>query len=251
MARGKKREPLDIDEVIGLLSKSSLPTVIIEGSDDVIVFRRMEDMFVDLGLSVMPVGGRGNVLKMFSRLNEIANSKNIAFIADLDTWVTFNVPAQFISDRLVFTDGYSIENDIFRDGNLEEIMSINERTRFDIDIAKFIRWYALALNRFQDGRDNINLNLFPDVILDNPQDYVEKIRLNVGENYPDELHKLVLSDYGKYLRGKSLMQILSRQLSRNDRANKIHTSAFLEFVAAKPGPLLQQTYTRIGSLFKA
>jgi hypothetical protein len=245
----KRNNIFDANVVIGILSKSSLPTVIIEGNDDVIVYRRMEDIFHDVGLSVMPVGGRNNVLQVFERLHEITTPKNIAFIADLDTWVMSKVPPQYISDLLLFTDGYSIENDIFRDGDLEKILSKDEKARFKDDLSRFVTWYAIALNRLNENEDDTKINMFPGTILDNIETFKESTLLRAGENFPTDLHNIIISDYPKFLRGKSLMQILSRQLAHKDRGHKLHTLSLLDIASASPGPLLNQTHKRIGKIF--
>lgn len=239
----------DISEIIGLIKKSKLPTVIIEGSDDVIVYRRMEDLFDDVELSVMPVGGRENVIKIFERLHEFPNRENLAFIADKDAWTITGVPSKYIFDRFIFTDGYSLENDVFRDGNIERLLRKKELLIFDLEIKKFTRWYALAINRFNSGVSNVDLSLFPGIILDSDCNFEDQLMLNDGEIYPHSIYDDIISDYSKYIRGKSLMQIIGRQLAHKKRRPRIHSDYFLDSVGASPGKYISKIFVRIGEIF--
>src|SRR5450830_1085410 len=94
---------LSLEEIISVLNKTSLPTVVIEGIDDVVVYRKLEEIFSDVGISVMGVGGRVNLLSIFDRLDEIKSKDFIAFVADRDLWAISDLPKKYVSDRLIFT----------------------------------------------------------------------------------------------------------------------------------------------------
>jgi len=238
-----------VDEIIATLSRSSLPTVIIEGVDDVVVYRRLEDIFSEVGLSVMPVHGRKNVLRIFERLAELKNNKNIAFIADKDLWVISGVPPEYVSERLIFTDGYSIENDIFKDCRIRNVMEREERELFDIELDKFIHWYALTVSRVFRQADDVQLKIFVNRVLDDQAEYNRQITLTDDEVYPVEIYEIVKSDIEKYLRGKSLMQIATRHLMKKGRIQRINPIFFLGTAPAQPGPLLSEIFSRVESIF--
>ncbi|WP_136418591.1 DUF4435 domain-containing protein [Herbaspirillum sp. ST 5-3] len=247
MKQGSKVE-MTIDEIIATLVHSSLPTLIIEGSDDVIVYRRMEDVFSDIELSVMSVGGRENVLKIFQRIGDFKSHKKIAFIADRDTWLHTGVPASFISECMFITDGYSIENDIYRDGSLEKLLTKEEEEKFRNEIAQFIRWYALSLSRLLSGQPS-SIDLYPGIILDDVEQYAVRTQLELGEMYPEELVTTLMQDYAKLVRGKSLFAVLGRQISYKRRRPRVHHEALLEVHSAAPGPLLQKLYMSVAQFF--
>src|SRR3954451_22189130 len=95
---------LTIDEWIATLNHSSLPTLVIEGKDDAIIFRKLEEQAENLQLSVLPVGGRNMVLALFDRLADIKSEQAVVFVADRDLYVFSNVPAKYASDSMIFTD---------------------------------------------------------------------------------------------------------------------------------------------------
>jgi len=238
---------LSTEETIAVLNKTTLPTLIIEGIDDVVVYRKLEEIFADVGVSVMGVGGRTNLLKIFERVDEIKSKDQIVFIADRDLWVLSKLPPEYISERLIFTNGYSIENDVFQDCSVEKVMDEAEKKRFIADVQKFAHWYALIVSRINLGVMDGCLKTFPGVILDG--DFAGHTALMDDELFPDELKKFVIADYSRYVRGKSLMQIVARQISRKGRNPRLNPDFFLGIASANPGPNLQHIFSKVGALF--
>ncbi|MGF6815887.1 hypothetical protein OKW33_002693 [Paraburkholderia atlantica] len=228
-----------VDEIIATLKKTSLPTVICEGADDLIVYRRLENRLSDFGLSVLPAGGRLNVLSIFDRRNELPASLKIAFVADQDIWVNSGVPAEYDSPILIFTDGYSIENDVFLDGNLSALLVGTEVGKFTTELGLFIEWYALALARHLTNASN-PITFHPDHVLDNVQ-RPALVALQPGEMYPTGLKDTLEAEYGRFLRGKSLLSLLIRNTNTRVGQPKHTDRALIEMVAARPGPRLQHT----------
>ena len=246
MKTSNHKSDLSIEEILGLLKKTTLPTIVVEGADDMIVYRHMEERLSALGVSVLPVGGRKNVLDIFSRRAELPTSVKITFIADQDVWVNTKIPTEYHDDRLVFTNGYSIENDIYNDGELWKLLRKDEFPKFDTEVRAFLSWYALALSRhLQTACDAIKSH--PDYVL-NPDHHAGLLSLRTGESYPNELHKSLSKDYHRTLRGKSLMALLVRQTSCKGRDPHHNSKALMEVVAKRPGPLLETMYSRIKSL---
>lgn len=237
---GAKKTELDIttDEVVSLLKRTSLPTIIVEGCDDMIVYRAIEEKLAHLGVSMLPVGGRGKVLDVFKRNNEIPKSVRVAFIADKDLWASIGIPAEYVADQLIFTEGYSIENDVFLDGELWKILKGNEPQKFEAELSEFIEWYALAINRTING-DSETISLHPDHVLC-PKQRPDLIKLKEGEEYPEALREKVRNEYKKLVRGKSLISLLLRNVNYKGREPRHTDKALLESVAIRPGPLLQR-----------
>jgi hypothetical protein len=196
---GQSKIDITVDEIIATLKRSSLPTLVTEGGDDVIVFRGAEVDFASIGLSILPVGGRDKLLQIFCRRSELEHI-NIAFVADRDVWVYNEVPQEFVSEKLVLTDGYSVENDLYRDGNLENLLTNDEAGRFRAELAAFIKWYALAVARVLDGRGG-KIRIHPNHLLDSNERLSSESELQEGEAYPDELKAKIENDYKRYLRG--------------------------------------------------
>lgn len=237
---------ITVDELVSTIKHSSLPTLIVEGVDDVIVFRRLEDSYSSIQLSILPAGGRTNLLKLFERLAELPKGK-IAFIADRDTWVYSGIPAEYDSNLLAFTAGYSIENDIYLDGTIEAMMTPAEKIRFKTELIVFVEWYALAADRFIRGLDQ-KLDLHPNYVLKgiDPEEFTG---LEVGETYPAALRDSILANYKLLLRGKSLLNLAIRQLSYTGRPVRHQTSSLMETVASRPGQHLSTLYSHVGNVF--
>jgi hypothetical protein len=104
---------LTIDDIVATLKRSSLPTVLVEGKEDIIIYRQIEQLFGATKINFLPCGGRNTLLKIFERRNEFSNIKTF-FIADKDMWVFETPPIEY--HEVLFTTGYCLENDLYIDG---------------------------------------------------------------------------------------------------------------------------------------
>lgn len=246
MTATSKAEP-SIEELISMLKRTGLPTVVVEGQDDMIVYRKLEAQLDNIGISILPVGGRLNVLEIFLRRNELPASVRLAFIADQDTWVNTGVPPDYAHPLLILTSGYSIENDIFTDGNLINLLTPQENTKFLAELQEFIEWYSLALHRhLSDAAHPIARH--PEQVLD-PAQRPNLLALKNGEHYPETLRQLIANDYAKLLRGKSLLALLVRNTNYKGRHPRHTDKAFMEMVAIRPGPSLQRVAQEVEAAF--
>lgn len=242
MANEKSRPT--VDELFELLKRTGLPTVLVEGKDDIIFYRRVEEGLSELGLDILPAGNKHAVLQLRDKLYDQPIKKTIIFIVDNDLWVH---SGQEIGDaRLLTTEGYSIENDIFLDGELWNLLDKNEQSKFEAELKRFIRWYALAVSRQLRGLA-CEFRAHPTKILEDPEFYEQQLRLLDDEAYPDELYREISSNYQKLLRGKSLFGLLLRQLSGAHRKTKFGAHQLLEIGAARKG----SRYDRICALVQA
>ncbi len=228
---------MTVDELLATLSRTSLPTVVVEGKDDLIVFRQLEYRLSTLGLSVLAAGGRGAVLELFNRRTEINSGVRVAFVADKDLWVMNGLPDEYLDDRLIFTDGYSIENDVIRDGGLLRLMSPVEQNRFHTELRRFTGWYAGQLHTNSGA-----VGIHPNVVLDPSTEVFAA---------PAALIQYLLDNFEALVRGKSLMALLIRQLSYTGRAARHHHHALMEQVATNPGPLLGRIDARLVQVLSA
>ncbi len=234
---------ITVDEVIALLKNTSLPTLIVEGRDDMIVYRRFEDKLAHIGIDVLPVGGRLKVLEIFNRRHEIPKSVKIIFIADQDTWINSGIPSTFQDSTLLFTDGYSIENDVYRDGELWNLLQAPDMNKYQGEINSFIDWYALALSRHLANSTH-PIALHHDQVLDRLQ-RPALLALHPTESYPNTLRQEILSDYARMLRGKSLFALFLKHTNAKGRGARHTDSGLFEMVAVKPGTLLKELLRKV------
>jgi len=236
---------LTVDEVVALLKKTSLPTVIVEGRDDLIVYKQLERIYFEQNVSVLPVGGRNAVLEIYERSGEIPKSKKVIFIADRDVWVVTGIPQKYESEKIIFTDGYSIENDVFRDGELWSYMCFKERQRFSAELKRFLYWYAIAFDRHLNGKDE-SFDRHPNHLLNDADEYGKLVLLELDEPFPTKRYDELTVSYPRILRGKSLLALVLRQLSYPGRAAKHTDKTLMEHVAVKPNALIKKTIESVG-----
>jgi hypothetical protein len=245
----ESRIELTLEELLGLLKKTNLPTVIVEGKDDMVVYRRFESRLSSHGVDFLPVGGRTKVLELFKRRSEIPPHVKIIFIADKDVWVNTGIPVDHLNDYLLFTHGYSIENDIYIDGRLSDLLIGRECKKHLDELNQFIDWYALALNRyFQNKSETISLH--PDQVL-KAGELKNLMLLHTNEVYPTQLRTLIYSEHKRLLRGKSLLALLIRNTNYPGSIRNHSTSSILEMVAMNPGTLLHEMLKKIEDLLVA
>ncbi len=248
MPRAGGCDPLTIDEVMALLKRTFLHTIVVEGSDDIIVYRRFEERLSHLGISVLPVGGRRKVLDIFRRRAEVRPGVKLLFIADRDTWIHTGVPDEFEEESLIFTNGYSIENDIYQDGELWRLLHGSEHERFGKELEGFIEWYALALTRHLADQA-IEIGLHPDHVLGPTR--ASLLALESEERYPTPMKEHILENHRTLLRGKSLLALLLRNMNYRGRQPQHSSKGLMEIVATRPGDLLRRMIHRIETLITA
>lgn len=225
---------LTVDDVIAVLQKTNVPTLISEGKGDVIVLRRLEDKLSHHGVITLAADGKDKVLEIFDRKSEINNDQPIMFFVDQDIWIHGKIPYNFVDDNLFYTDGYSIENDMFRDGEIINFFTKDELTVFQNDLNKFLIWYSVALERhLNESTAPIATN--PSIILDSDKSIVDLLDLSDGESCPSKDINDLSENFHKLLRGKSLFSIALRQLNKKGRTVRYSNYALLEAGVVREG----------------
>lgn len=223
-----------VDELFEILKRTSLPTVLVEGKHDIIFYRKIEDDLREFGIDMLPAGNKDAVLRLHEKIKQTPIKSPTIFIVDNDLWV--HKPPENAKDieSIITTNGYSIENDLYIDGELEDLLSPDEMTKFKDEVNKFTKWYALSIWKALNGT-NTSFRTHPGKILDDDDFYKEGLTLQPNEDYPDQLFEKIICDYKKILRGKSLFALLTRQLSGKNRKTKFGNMHLMEFGASKKG----------------
>jgi len=83
-----KKNPFTVLTLTATIKKSqSGCCVIVEGSDDIVVYRSLITLYQSKGIKVLAAGGRKNVLDIFDALKDTEHLKKAIFIVDQDSWV--------------------------------------------------------------------------------------------------------------------------------------------------------------------
>jgi len=236
------------EELLATIKRSLIPTVLVEGGDDIIFYRRIEEEFDSMELSMLPAGNKEAVLSIKKEIDSWPENKIIAYIVDQDTWINFGVPKDI--GNVILTKGYSIENDLFEDGDLCSLLYKEEVDKFNLDMERFIRWYALTLNRNKQGRKQDNGDDFcyretPARVLDD-EFFTNQTKLYDNEKYPVNLYDDIKLNWCLKLRGKSLLALILRQLSNKKRRAKYNRHSLMDLAASRKG----NNYMRIVSALR-
>lgn len=202
------------DEIVDILRDTSLPTILVEGRDDLSVYNRYLESKINIeDVDVLPCQGRPTLLNIFQRREEFKNAQ-VVFVADKDMWFFFDTPKEYES-QIVFTDGYSLENDIYVEQSFKRLLDKDDVKKFENLIKELSIWFAFEVSRYKEtsySKCDVNINqICPnDTLCPN---FKQKI------NFVDPPHELVdriHREYARALRGKNLFQALLRFLNRRE-----------------------------------
>lgn len=237
-----KRQPvMSSDELVGYLKHTRLCTVLVEGAADAYVYRWIEERLV-IDSDVLICTGRDALLEVFKRRNEFPNTKTV-FVADKDMWLFSGIPNEY-QDLVIFTDGYSIENDLYIKNVMENLLSSGERSAFDNLIHQLAVWFAFEIGKFlnsghSDCGVHINRVCPEETLCEQYKRFIQFIDPDVVvvEN--------VLNRYEQCLRGKSLFEALIRFLSHKDRVSKFSKYNLMELGVKMENDKVRSLISRI------
>jgi hypothetical protein len=217
---------LTVDEIVNTLKRSSLTTVLVEGKDDILIYRWIESEIGVVNANFFPCGGRDKLLQVFERRSEFPDLKAI-FVADKDAYVYVNPPENL--SEIIWTNGYSIENDLYYGRNIESLLDNQEKVIFSTSLNSFVEYYGFEIQNFLEGRDfcfrNHPQHLICDIQNAVKQEFLEQINFVQPNN---ELIENLRNNYDVLIRGKSLFALLTRILSKQNRAIKHSKLTLLE-----------------------
>ena len=194
---------LSVDEVVATLRNSSLPTLLVEGRSDMDVFCALEEICFESRVDVLPVGGRLALFELFKRRSEFAGTP-VAFLADSDMYV-FNQPEPEFSG-VIFTDGYSIENDILSGGKAFRLLHGKNRVQWEKLIEALSYWFASIAHRVLVG-EIVEYKQHPNRLVCFSSTKLTPLgeSLSINSDVLCEKSKKVINEPTKYLRGHTLL----------------------------------------------
>ena len=237
------------DELICAINHSSESYIIVEGPDDVMIYRWiLED--IDCEGLLEPREGCGSVKKLYRRKDEITNPK-VIFICDKDTIVyTETIPENY--SEMIYTEGYSIENDLYYGKALEKkLFKKQDIIIFSAVLDSFLRAYACELEKFRENR-KCNFKIEPECILDKKNDYsLITNSLNEFKEPAKETIDYLKDNYDSLVRGHSLFSLVRIVLGRKDREIKYSIKQLYELCYSNKSDSIIKMQNNIKSiLFK-
>ena len=203
-----------------------MPTLLVEGEDDAAIYRWLENQLGVFSGSVLFCSGRETLISIYRKRDMFPHGP-IAWLADLDMWRFASPPADL--DGIVFTTGYSIENDLYAGSQIEALLEEDERNRHGRLLSIVCRWFSFEVLEFLAGREAQVAHHIRRVVDLDAMDICPLFAHHRGYSEPDaSFVNSMLADYKLKLRGKTLMEVLIAHLSDSRRNPKYSYAAIVE-----------------------
>lgn len=226
------QNPMTVDELIASLRHTDLPTIIVEGKEDMPIYRFVETRLGIDTADVLEVGGRKKLLSIFMRRKEFPDLP-VAFVADKDMFLFSGIPSDY--DEIIWTEGYSIENDLYAGAELEKLLEPEERTEYQQLLDSIVEWFAFEVERHLEGEDFEVAHHCNRVVPPGQKHVDDNFRKDRGFRPPsEEIHQQIRKGYQLQLRGKQLFQALERCLNAPHRDTRYNISSLREIAVKLP-----------------
>lgn len=162
---------------------------------------------------IISCGGREKLFKVYSQRGKFAN-KRVVFFADKDTFIFEGVPEEY--SGIIFTHGYSIENDVLDTQKLYDSYRQNELEIYEAFLNQLSLWWAQELISYYSGGHN-NLAKKIDAIIEPlPKKNLAPSDIKIQQHLIDpslnseqliQTRDIVRANFALCFRGHSLLRI--------------------------------------------
>ena len=204
--------PMTVEHLVGVLRRARKPNIVVEGDDDVIIYRELAKRIGILEVVLLPSGGREKLLQVYERRSEFSHVP-VAFVADQDMWIFSGIEPSY--NDIIWTHGYSIENDLYSDAGLERLLNESEIAEHKQILDSISTWFAFAVEEYLAG-NSPDLDLHCDEMVPPGKTELDpNFCARRGFRVPNtERVQQIRAAYQLLLRGKQLFQLLVRFLSK-------------------------------------
>lgn len=229
-----------IDEIIALVNHSSLKiNIFVEGNDDEYIYRQLVNTYFKDGVDFINCNGRSRLIEIF-KLKNTMNNKKVIFIADKDMYIFRNIPEEY--SEIIFTKGYSIENDlIFPGDHLMKYFSKEEKEKFEKVKNVVIKWFAYSIIQCLRGNSvKIDKSIYQICNMEDDNE-IKKCFEEIGfDEEGEKIYKDIIHNYNLKLRGKQLMELYVMILTNSKRRSKYGKYNILEMSICEKGNLIEK-----------
>lgn len=209
----KAEATYEVDELVVTLRDSQLPTLLVENHSDVHIYARWVSLrlFDSYNVDVRAVGGKRKLLQIYDKRGDFSHVP-VVFIANRGMWSFTGIPEKY--KDIIWTTGYSIENDLYSDAKLESLLNESETMEHQQILDSISTWFAFAVEEYLAG-NSPELDLHCDEIVPPGKTELDTdFCLRQGFQMPDpDRVQRIRSSYKLLLRGKQLFQLIVRLLS--------------------------------------
>ena len=244
MTKGNKVQPT-VDELVATLRNSALPTLLVEGKSDMTLFQSFEEECFAGEVDIFPIYGRPRLLKLYARRQEYEHAA-VAFLADADMFAFTPPPVEYAG--IVFTEGYSIENDILSGGKALKLVSKKHRPAWEKILDSLAHWFASIVHRSLAG-EILKYSAHPNQIVHygtgEVKPSIQKILVNRMDLCSPSV--VVLTSPVYFLRGHTLIDGLSYFLVETKNALKYSKGQLLniDLLSWETNPALNRIVTEV------
>ena len=234
---------MTVDRLVSILIRSQTPKIVVEGADDVVIYRELVSRIGILNVGLHAAGGREKLLRVYERRREFPHVP-VAFIADQDMWVFTGVPEDYA--EIIWTQGYSIENDLYADAGLENLLDARDLAEHRHILDSLCSWFTFVVEETLAGNtprlDFHCSRIVPPGETELDADFCRDCGFRVPTA---DLVQQIRNAYQLLLRGKLLFQLLVRFLSKPSHGfarASLNDYALYNFALRMPGamPLLDK-----------
>ena len=216
-----------VEHLVIALRLSNKPNIIVEGSDDETIYGALVDRLGRFNVGLFSAGCKETLPHLYEELFYCENSGDfrhapVAFIADRDMWLFRGIPARY--DEVIWTEGYSIENDLYLHAKLRD--RVGNKAEYDQILDSISMWFAYKVEEYLEKNPPPPKKIFQSVRDEEHVDVghhltriipVEKTTLAPDLKFLPSDHERVREvriSYHLQLRGKLLFELLVRFLNK-------------------------------------
>ncbi len=139
----------NVENLVDALRLSNKPNIIVEGKDDEIIYGTLVERLGRFDVGFFSAGSKDTLLHLYEELSEYENAGDfrhtpVTFIADRDMWLFRGIPDQY--DDIIWTEGYSIENDLYAHVKLRD--RVGNKVEYDQTIDAISMWFAYKVEEY-------------------------------------------------------------------------------------------------------
>ena len=247
-----------VNELSALLRYSQVPTLVVEGKDDVQVYHRWVErrLFGTYRVDVLAANGRANLLRLYERRSEFVHAP-VIFIVDRGMWLFSGIPKGY--EDIICTNGFDIYNDVYMDAKLETLLNSDEAKKCRKVRSSITEWFAFEVEEWLAGNDDDNtgsVSFHLNEIIPRGSTEIDSLfRKRRGFRPPKNKKRVkqIKNEYKRKLPGKFLFQILTRFLDVDGRRPRLPRSSLFPIAISMSdsgslkGRLVQEIREKIGA----
>lgn len=235
--------PMTVDHLVGILHRSRTPRIVVEGKMDIVIYRRLLERVGIQQIGLLAADNRDKLLQVYERRREFDHIP-VIFIADQDMWLFSGIPETYAN--IIWTQGYSIENDLYVSAELESFLETHQTETHQQILNAVCRWFAFGVEAFLKGDAAYVAEGLDEIVPRGKTELNDEFLKRRGFQFPREaLYQQVREAHKLQLRGKLLFQVLIRFLNAPDRELRMRITHQGLFAIALNRPVSNQLFDKL------